>query len=119
MGKTELAKALATYLSNLENAMVPVDRIEYGENSSITRLVGAAPGLVGYGDRGQLTTPVRRQPYSVVLFDEIEKAHEVQGDRICEREVSPEFINRIVEFIICLSSPQTLSNSVKSLKSRY
>ncbi|KAG0605726.1 hypothetical protein M758_9G083100 [Ceratodon purpureus] len=74
VGKTELAKALATHLFNSENAMVRIDMSEYGDKSSISRLTGAAPGLVGYGDGGQLTTPVRRQPYSVVLFDEIEKA---------------------------------------------
>lgn len=76
MGKTELAKALATHLFNSENAMVRIDMSEYGDKLSISRLTGAAPGLVGYDDGGQLTTPVRRQPYSVVLFDEIEKAND-------------------------------------------
>ena len=76
MGKTELAKALATHLFNSESAMVRIDMSEYGEKASISRLTGAAPRLMGYGDGGQLTTLVRRQPYSMVLFDEIEKAND-------------------------------------------
>lgn len=75
VGKTELAKALASHLFNSEDAMVRIDMSEYGEKASMSRLTGAAPGLLGYGDGGQLTTPVRRKPFSVVLFDEIEKAH--------------------------------------------
>ena len=75
VGKTELAKALAEYLFNDENMMTRVDMIEYQEKFSVTRLIGAPPGYVGYDEGGQLTEAVRRKPYSVVLFDEIEKAH--------------------------------------------
>ncbi|CAE6007724.1 unnamed protein product [Arabidopsis arenosa] len=75
VGKTELAKALAGYLFNNENAIVRIDMSEYMEKQSVSRLVGAAPGYIGYEEGGQLTEAVRRRPYSVVLFDEIEKAH--------------------------------------------
>ena len=75
VGKTELAKALAEYLFNDENAMVRIDMSEYQERHSVSRLVGAPPGYVGYDEGGQLTEKVRRKPYSVVLFDEMEKAH--------------------------------------------
>jgi ATP-dependent Clp protease ATP-binding subunit ClpB len=75
VGKTELAKALAEYLFNDENAMVRIDMSEYQERHSVSRLVGAPPGYVGYDEGGQLTEAVRRRPYSVVLLDEIEKAH--------------------------------------------
>ncbi|KAL6985187.1 Chaperone protein ClpB3, chloroplastic [Sarracenia purpurea var. burkii] len=75
VGKTELAKALAGYLFNTENALVRIDMSEYMEKHSVSRLVGAPPGYVGYEEGGQLTEVVRRRPYSVVLFDEIEKAH--------------------------------------------
>ncbi len=75
VGKTELAKALAEYLFNTENAIVRIDMSEYQESHSISRLVGAPPGYIGYDEGGQLTEKVRRRPYSVVLFDEIEKAH--------------------------------------------
>ncbi len=75
VGKTELAKALASYLFNDENAMTRIDMSEYQEKFSVSRLVGAPPGYVGYDEGGQLTEAVRRHPYSVVLFDEIEKAH--------------------------------------------
>ncbi len=75
VGKTELAKALAEYLFNTENAIVRIDMSEYQEAHSISRLVGAPPGYVGYDEGGQLTEKVRRKPYSVVFFDEIEKAH--------------------------------------------
>ena len=75
VGKTELAKALADYLFNDENMMTRIDMSEYQEKFSVTRLIGAPPGYVGYDEGGQLTEAVRRQPYSVVLFDEIEKAH--------------------------------------------
>ena len=74
-GKTELAKALAEYLCNDENMMTRIDMSEYQEKFSVTRLIGAPPGYVGYDEGGQLTEAVRRKPYSVVLFDEIEKAH--------------------------------------------
>ncbi len=75
VGKTELAKALAEYLFDDENMMTRIDMSEYQEKHSVSRLVGAPPGYVGYEEGGQLTEAVRRKPYSVVLFDEIEKAH--------------------------------------------
>ena len=75
VGKTELAKALATYLFNDETLMTRIDMSEYQEKFSVSRLIGAPPGYVGYDEGGQLTEAVRRKPYSVVLFDEIEKAH--------------------------------------------
>ncbi len=75
VGKTELARALAAYLFDDERAMVRIDMGEYGERHSVARLVGAPPGYVGYEEGGQLTEPVRRRPYAVVLLDEVEKAH--------------------------------------------
>ena len=75
VGKTELAKALADFLFDDEKAMVRIDMSEYMEKSSVSRLIGAAPGYVGYEEGGQLTEAVRRRPYSVVLFDEVEKAN--------------------------------------------
>jgi len=75
VGKTELAKALASYLFNDEHAMTRIDMSEYQEKHSVSRLVGAPPGYVGYDEGGQLTEAVRRRPYSIVLLDEIEKAH--------------------------------------------
>ncbi|WP_125098605.1 ATP-dependent Clp protease ATP-binding subunit [Leucobacter chromiireducens] len=75
VGKTELAKALAEFLFDDEHAMVRIDMSEYGEKHSVSRLVGAPPGYVGYEQGGQLTEAVRRRPYSVVLLDEVEKAH--------------------------------------------
>jgi ATP-dependent Clp protease ATP-binding subunit ClpB len=75
VGKTELAKALAEYLFNDENSLVRIDMSEYQERHSVSRLIGAPPGYVGYDEGGQLTEAVRRKPYSVVLLDEIEKAH--------------------------------------------
>ena len=75
VGKTELAKALADYLFNDESLMTRIDMSEYQEKYSVSRLIGAPPGYVGYDEGGQLTEAVRRKPYSVVLFDEIEKAH--------------------------------------------
>lgn len=75
VGKTELSKALADYLFNDENAMVRIDMSEYQERHSVSRLIGAPPGYVGYDEGGQLTEAVRRKPYSVILLDEIEKAH--------------------------------------------
>ncbi len=75
VGKTELAKALASYMFDTEEAMVRIDMSEYMEKHSVSRLVGAPPGYVGYDEGGQLTEAIRRRPYSVVLFDEIEKAH--------------------------------------------
>jgi len=75
VGKTELAKALAEFLFNNENSMVRIDMSEYQERHTVSRLIGAPPGYVGYDESGQLTEAVRRKPYSVVLLDEIEKAH--------------------------------------------
>lgn len=75
VGKTELSKALAAYLFNDENSMVRIDMSEYQERHSVSRLIGAPPGYVGYEEGGQLTEAVRRKPYSVILLDEIEKAH--------------------------------------------
>ena len=75
VGKTELSKALAEYLFNDENSMVRIDMSEYQERHSVSRLIGAPPGYIGYDEGGQLTEAVRRKPYSVILLDEIEKAH--------------------------------------------
>jgi ATP-dependent Clp protease ATP-binding subunit ClpB len=75
VGKTELAKSLAAFLFDDEKAMVRIDMSEYGEKHSVSRLLGAPPGYIGYEEGGQLTEAIRRRPYSVVLFDEIEKAH--------------------------------------------
>ena len=75
VGKTELAKTLAAYLFDDERAMIRIDMSEYGEKFSVSRLVGAPPGYVGYDEGGQLTEAVRRRPYSVILLDEVEKAH--------------------------------------------
>ncbi len=75
VGKTELAKALAEFLFNNENSMIRIDMSEYQERHTVSRLIGAPPGYVGYDESGQLTEAVRRRPYSVVLLDEIEKAH--------------------------------------------
>jgi ATP-dependent Clp protease ATP-binding subunit ClpC len=75
VGKTELAKVLATYLFDKEDSLIRIDMSEYMEKFSVSRLVGAPPGYVGYEEGGQLTEKVRRKPYSVVLLDEIEKAH--------------------------------------------
>jgi ATP-dependent Clp protease ATP-binding subunit ClpB len=75
VGKTELARALAEFLFDDERAMIRIDMSEYQEKHTVSRLIGAPPGYVGYEEGGQLTEAVRRRPYSVVLFDEIEKAH--------------------------------------------
>ena len=75
VGKTELARALAEFLFDDEHAMVRIDMSEYQEKHTVSRMIGAPPGYVGYDEAGQLTEAVRRRPYSVVLFDEIEKAH--------------------------------------------
>jgi ATP-dependent Clp protease ATP-binding subunit ClpB len=75
VGKTELARALAEFLFDTEQAMVRIDMSEYMEKHTVSRLIGAPPGYVGYDEGGQLTEAVRRRPYSVILFDEIEKAH--------------------------------------------
>src|SRR5579863_5583299 len=75
VGKTELARALAELLFDDERAMVRLDMSEYMEKHAVSRLIGAPPGYVGYEEGGQLTEPVRRRPYAVILFDEVEKAH--------------------------------------------
>ena len=75
VGKTELAKALAEFMFDDEDAMVRIDMSEYREQHTVSRLFGAPPGYVGYEEGGQLTEAVRRRPYQIVLFDEIEKAH--------------------------------------------
>ena len=75
VGKTELARALAEFLFDDEHAMIRIDMSEYQEKHTVSRMIGAPPGYVGYEEAGQLTEAVRRRPYSVVLFDEIEKAH--------------------------------------------
>jgi ATP-dependent Clp protease ATP-binding subunit ClpB len=75
VGKTELAKALAEFLFDDENALIRIDMSEYQERHTVSRLIGAPPGYVGYEEGGQLTEAVRRKPYSVILFDEVEKAH--------------------------------------------
>ena len=76
VGKTELAKSLSEFLFNSEDAMIRIDMSEYMEKHAVARLIGAPPGYVGYDEGGQLTEYVRRKPYSVILFDEIEKAHQ-------------------------------------------
>ena len=75
VGKTELSKALAESLFGNEDAMIRIDMSEYMESHSVAKLIGAPPGYVGFDEAGQLTEKVRRKPYSVILFDEIEKAH--------------------------------------------
>jgi ATP-dependent Clp protease ATP-binding subunit ClpC len=75
VGKTELAKSLAAYFFGSEEAMIRIDMSEYMERHTVSKLIGAPPGFVGYGEGGELTEAVRRKPYTVVLFDEIEKAH--------------------------------------------
>ena len=83
VGKTELAKTLAAYLFDDENAMTRIDMSEYQERHSVSRLVGAPPGYVGYDEGGQLTEAVRRRPYSVVLLDEIEKRTPIRSTSYC------------------------------------
>ena len=75
VGKTELSKALASFLFDDQNAMIRIDMSEYMEKHSVSRLIGAPPGYVGYDQGGALTEAVRRRPYQVILFDEVEKAH--------------------------------------------
>src|SRR5258705_459228 len=98
VGKTETARALAEFLFDNEQAMVRIDMSEYMEKHAVARLIGAPPGYVGFEEGGQLTEAVRRRPYSVVLFDEIEKAHpdvfnillQILGDRKLTLELTPE-----------------------------
>src|SRR5690606_22507487 len=75
VGKTEMARSLAEFLFDDEHALVRIDMSEYQEKHTVSRLIGAPPGYIGYDEAGQLTEAVRRRPYSVVLFDEVEKAH--------------------------------------------
>src|SRR6185436_1617798 len=75
VGKTELARALAEYLFDDERAMLRLDMSEFHDKYTVSRLIGAPPGYIGYDEGGQLTEPVRRRPYSVILFDEVEKAN--------------------------------------------
>ena len=75
VGKTELTKALAQFLFGSEDALIQLDMSEFMERHSVSRLVGAPPGYIGYDDAGQLTEAIRRRPYSIVVFDEVEKAH--------------------------------------------
>ena len=118
VGKTELAKALAEALFDDERAMVRIDMSEYMEKYSVSRLIGAPPGYVGYDQGGQLTEAVRRRPYSVVLFDEVEKAHpdvfnvllQVLDDgRITDSQGrTVDFKNTIIILTSNLGSPQIL-----------
>ena len=75
VGKTELCKALADFMFDTDDALIRIDMSEYMEKHTVSRLLGAPPGYVGYDEGGQLTDAVRRKPYSVILFDEVEKAH--------------------------------------------
>jgi ATP-dependent Clp protease ATP-binding subunit ClpC len=84
VGKTELAKALAESIYGDEHALLRIDMSEYGERHTVARLVGAPPGYVGYDEGGQLTEKVRRKPYSVLLLDEIEKAHLTSTTSCCK-----------------------------------
>lgn len=83
VGKTELSKALAEAMFGDENLMIRVDMSEYMDKSNVSKLIGSAPGFVGFDEGGQLTEKVRRKPYSVVLFDEIEKAHPDVFNMLC------------------------------------
>ena len=84
VGKTELAKVLANYLFSHTDSLIKIDMSEYGERFSISRLIGAPPGYVGYEEGGELTEKVRRNPYSVILFDEFEKAHQDVGNLLLQ-----------------------------------
>jgi ATP-dependent Clp protease ATP-binding subunit ClpC len=108
VGKTYLAKVLAQYLFDSEDALVRIDMSEYMEKFAVSRLVGAPPGYVGYEEGGQLTEKIRRKPYSIVLLDEIEKAHPdvfpgyAQGviENALKKAFAPEFLNRIDDVVI-------------------
>ncbi|HYT46808.1 MAG TPA: AAA family ATPase, partial [Burkholderiales bacterium] len=106
VGKTELARALAEFLFDDENNIVRIDMSEYMEKHSVSRLIGAPPGYVGYEEGGQLSEAVRRRPYCVVLFDEIEKAHHdvfnvlLQVLDAMRNHFKPEFVNRIDEIVV-------------------
>jgi ATP-dependent Clp protease ATP-binding subunit ClpB len=106
VGKTELTKALASFLFDDETAMVRIDMSEYMEKHAVSRLIGAPPGYVGYEEGGALTEAVRRRPYQVVLFDEIEKAHPdvfnvlLEVMQVVRAHFRPEFLNRVDEIIL-------------------
>lgn len=125
VGKTELAKALAEFLFNDEDALIRIDMSEYSEKHSVSRLVGAPPGYVGYDEGGQLTEQVRRKPYSVILFDEIEKAHpEIfnimlqifdDGRLTDSKGRTVDFKNTLIILTSNLGSDIILENTVKSM----
>jgi ATP-dependent Clp protease ATP-binding subunit ClpB len=123
VGKTELAKALAEFLFNDEQAMVRIDMSEYMEKHTVARLIGAPPGYIGYEEGGQLTEAIRRKPYSVVLFDEIEKAHPdvfnvflqlLDDGRLTDSKGrTVDFKNTVVIMTSNVGSPLILENRVK------
>jgi ATP-dependent Clp protease ATP-binding subunit ClpB len=133
VGKTELAKTLADFLFNDEKALTRIDMSEYGEKHSVSRLIGAPPGYVGYEQGGQLTEAVRRRPYSVILFDEIEKAHQevfnvflqiLDDGRLTDGQGRVvDFKNVIIimtsnlgsDLILSAKNPETLRNSLLEL----
>ncbi len=133
VGKTELAKTLADFLFNDEKALTRIDMSEYGEKHSVSRLIGAPPGYVGYEQGGQLTEAVRRRPYSVILFDEIEKAHQevfnvflqiLDDGRLTDGQGRVvDFKNVIIimtsnlgsDLILSAKNPETLRNSLLDL----
>jgi ATP-dependent Clp protease ATP-binding subunit ClpB len=120
VGKTQTAKTLAKFLFDSEDAMIRIDMSEYMEKHSVSRLVGAAPGYVGYEEGGQLTEAVRRKPYSVVLFDEVEKAHpdvfnmllQVLDDgRLTDNKgVTVDFSNTIIILTSNIASDKIINN---------
>ena len=105
VGKTELAKTLADFLFGDEKAITRIDMSEYMEKHTVSRLIGAPPGYVGYEEGGQLTEAVRRRPYSVLLFDEVEKAHRTSSTYFCSswmKDGLPMGRDRVVDFRNCL-----------------
>jgi ATP-dependent Clp protease ATP-binding subunit ClpB len=120
VGKTQTAKTLAKFLFDSEDAMVRIDMSEYMEKHAVSRLVGAAPGYVGYEEGGQLTEAVRRKPYSVILFDEVEKAHpdvfnillQVLDDgRLTDNKgVTVDFTNTIIILTSNIASDKIINN---------
>ena len=127
VGKTELAKALAEFMFNDEEALVRIDMSEYSEKHTVARLVGAPPGYVGYDEGGQLTEAVRRKPYSVILFDEIEKAHpEIfnimlqifdDGRLTDSKGKTVDFKNTLIILTSNIGSDVILENTVKAMLS--
>ena len=125
VGKTELAKALAEFMFNDEDALIRIDMSEYSEKHTVARLVGAPPGYVGYDEGGQLTEAVRRKPYSVILFDEIEKAHpEIfnimlqifdDGRLTDSKGKTVDFKNTLIILTSNIGSDIILENTVKSM----